>query len=176
MSVVATDFVEESDRVEYGDFQTNKGLTNRVAKYLKENISPEIVIEPTCGKGSFIIAALSNFKTLKKVVGIEIYKPYVWETKFSILDYFLSNPDSNKPEITIKHCNIFDFDFKNISKRFPDEKILIIGNPPWVTNAKLGSLNSSNLPQKSNFKNQKGLDAMTGKGNFDIAEYITLML
>ncbi|NLK56886.1 MAG: hypothetical protein GX292_04975 [Bacteroidales bacterium] len=177
VSVVATDFVEESDRVEYGDFQTNKGLTNRVAKYLaKENISPEIVIEPTCGKGSFIIAALSNFKTLKKVVGIEIYKPYVWETKFSILDFFLSNPDSNKPEITIKHCNIFDFDFKNISKRFPDEKILIIGNPPWVTNAKLGSLNSSNLPQKSNFKNQKGLDAMTGKGNFDIAEYITLML
>ncbi|POO76474.1 hypothetical protein C1T30_42995, partial [Bacillus sp. MBGLi97] len=38
------------------------------------------------------------------------------------------------------------------------------------------SLNSSNLPKKSNFKNQNGLDAMTGKGNFDIAEYITLML
>ncbi|MDX9697365.1 MAG: SAM-dependent methyltransferase, partial [Bacteroidales bacterium] len=54
--------------------------------------------------------------------------------------------------------------------------LLIIGNPPWVTNSKLGSLNSSNLPKKSNFKNQNGLDAMTGKGNFDIAEYITLML
>ncbi|HPD25942.1 MAG TPA: hypothetical protein PK464_04180 [Candidatus Marinimicrobia bacterium] len=177
VSVVAISSIEEPDRAEYGDFQTNKDLANKVAKHLaKRNISPEIVIEPTCGKGNFIIASLSNFKAVKQVFGIEIYKPYVWETKFSILDFFLSNPDSNKPEITITHCSIFDFDFKNISKKYPTEKLLIIGNPPWVTNSKLGSLNSSNLPKKSNFKNQNGLDAMTGKGNFDIAEYITLML
>lgn len=177
VSIIAISSVEEPDRAEYGDFQTNKDLANKVAKHLaKRDISPEIIIEPTCGKGNFIIASLSNFKAIKKVFGIEIYKPYVWETKFSILDFFLSNPDSNKPEITITHCSIFDFDFKNISKQFPTEKLLILGNPPWVTNSKLGSLNSSNLPKKSNFKNQNGLDAMTGKGNFDIAEYITLML
>jgi len=177
VSIIAISSVEEPDRAEYGDFQTNKDLANKVAKHLaKRNISPEIVIEPTCGKGNFIIASLSNFKAIKKVFGIEIYKPYVWETKFSILDFFLSNPDSNKPEITITHCSIFDFDFKNISNQYPTEKLLILGNPPWVTNSKLGSLNSSNLPKKSNFKNQNGLDAMTGKGNFDIAEYITLML
>jgi len=177
VSIVSINSVAEPDRAEYGDFQTNKDLANKLAKSLsKNNILPEIIIEPTCGKGNFIIASLSNFKTVKKVFGIEIYKPYVWETKFSILDYFLSNPNNNKPEITIKHCNIFDFDFKNISKQYPNEKLLIIGNPPWVTNSKLGSLNSSNLPKKSNFKNQNGLDAMTGKGNFDIAEYITLML
>ena len=177
ISTVTVSLYEEPDRAEYGDFQTNKDLANRIAKHFeKRNISPEIVIEPTCGKGNFIIASLSNFKKVKKVFGIEIYKPYVWETKFNILDFFLSNPDSNKPEITITHCSIFDFDLKNISKQFPTEKLLIIGNPPWVTNSKLGCLNSSNLPQKSNFKNQNGLDAMTGKGNFDIAEYITLML
>lgn len=177
VSNVAISSVEEPDRAEYGDFQTNKELANKVAKHLaKKDISPEIIIEPTCGKGSFIIASLSNFKAIKKVFGVEIYKPYVWETKFSILDFFLSNPDSNKPEITITHCSIFDFDFKNLSKQFPTENLLIIGNPPWVTNSKLGSLNSSNLPQKSNYKNQNGLDAITGKGNFDIAEYITLML
>ena len=177
VSIVAISSVEEPDRAEYGDFQTNKDLANKVAQHLaKRKISPEIIIEPTCGKGNFIIASLSNFKEVKKVFGIEIYKPYVWETKFGILDFFLSNPNSNKPEITITHCSIFDFDFKSISKQFPTEKLLIIGNPPWVTNSKLGSLNSSNLPKKSNFKNQNGLDAMTGKGNFDIAEYITLML
>lgn len=177
VSIVAISSVEEPDRAEYGDFQTNKDLANKVAKHLaKRDISPEIIIEPTCGKGNFIIASLSNFKAIKKVFGVEIYKPYVWETKFSILDFFLSNSDSNKPEITITHCSIFDFDFKIISKQYPTEKLLIIGNPPWVTNSKLGSLNSSNLPQKSNFKNQNGLDAMTGKGNFDIAEYITLIL
>jgi hypothetical protein len=177
VSMVAISLVEEPDRAEYGDFQTNKDLANKIAKHLaKRNLSPEIVIEPTCGKGNFIIASLSNFKSVKKVFGIEIYKPYVWETKFSILDFFLSNPDNHKPEITITHCSIFDFDFKKISKQFSSEKFLLIGNPPWVTNSKLGSLNSSNLPKKSNFKNQNGLDAITGKGNFDIAEYITLML
>lgn len=177
VSSVALNLVEEPDRAEYGDFQTNKDLANKVAKHLaKRDISPEIIVEPTCGKGNFIIASLSNFKAIKKVFGIEIYKPYVWETKFSIIDFFLSNPDSNKPEITITHCSIFDYDFKSLSKQFPTENLLIIGNPPWVTNSKLGSLNSSNLPQKSNFKHQNGLDAMTGKGNFDIAEYITLML
>jgi len=177
VSTVAISLVEEPDRAEYGDFQTNKDLANKIAKHLAiKGISPEIVIEPTCGKGNFIIASLSNFKAVKKVFGIEIYKPYIWETKFGILDFFLSNPNSNKPEITITHCSIFDFDFNHISKQFPTEKLLILGNPPWVTNSKLGSLNSSNLPQKTNFKNQNGLDAMTGKGNFDIAEYITLML
>lgn len=177
VSYVAISSVEEPNRAEYGDFQTNKDLANKVTKHLtKRNISPEIIIEPTCGKGNFIIASLLNFKAVKKIIGIEIYKPYVWETKFNILNFFLTNPDSHKPEITITHCSIFDFDFKGISKQYPTEKLLIIGNPPWVTNSKLGSLNSSNLPKKSNFKNQNGLDAMTGKGNFDIAEYITLML
>lgn len=177
VSIVAISSVKEPDRAEYGDFQTNKDLANKVVQHLsKRNISPEIIIEPTCGKGNFIIASLSNFKAVKKVFGIEIHKPYVWETKFGILDFFLSNPNSNKPEITITHCSIFNFDFKSISKQFPTEKLLLIGNPPWVTNSKLGSLNSSNLPKKSNFKNQNGLDAITGKGNFDIAEYITLML
>lgn len=169
--------VQEPDREEYGDFQTNRELAFKVARSLsKKNISPEVIIEPTCGKGNFIIASLSIFKELKQLIGIEIYKPYIWETKFKILEFYISNPERNKPEITLTHCSIFDFDFKVVSKKFLTEKILIIGNPPWVTNSKLGSLNSSNLPKKSNFKNQNGLDAITGKGNFDIAEYITLLL
>jgi len=144
--------VEEPDRAEYGDFQTNLNLASKITRQLSlKNISPEIVIEPTCGKGSFIIASLSNFKNIKKIFGVEIYKPYIWETKFSILDFFLSNPASKKPEITIVHCSVFDFDFKKISKQFSTDNLLIIGNPPWVTNSKLGSLNSSNLPKKTNF-------------------------
>lgn len=169
--------VEESDRTEYGDFQTNSDLANKVTLHLaSKRISPEVVIEPTCGKGNFIIASLRNFKNIKTVFGVEIYKPYVWETKFSIVDFFLSNPNSNKPDISIVHCNVFDFDFKKIAKKHSTNDILVIGNPPWVTNSKLGSLNSTNLPKKTNFKNHSGLDAMTGKGNFDIAEFITLTM
>ncbi|MEO8398439.1 MAG: hypothetical protein ABI550_01350, partial [Ignavibacteriaceae bacterium] len=169
--------VEEPDRAEYGDFQTNSDLAGKIILHLSsKNISPEIVIEPTCGKGNFIIASLRNFKNIKNVFGVEIYKPYVWETKFSIVDFFLANPNANKPEISVVHSNVFDFDFKEIAKKHSNKDVLVIGNPPWVTNSKLGSLNSTNLPKKSNFKNHSGLDAMTGKGNFDIAEFITLTM
>jgi archaellin len=40
----------------------------------------------------------------------------------------------------------------------------------------LSVLKSKNVPQKTNFKNHTGIDAITGKGNFDIGEYITLLL
>lgn len=174
---ITHNIVEEPDRAEYGDFQTNSDLANKVTLHLaSKNISPEVVIEPTCGKGNFIIASLRNFKNIKNVFGVEIYKPYVWETKFNIVDFFLSNPKSHKPKISIVHCNVFDFDFKTIAKEHSTNDILVIGNPPWVTNSKLGSLNSTNLPKKTNFKNHSGLDAMTGKGNFDIAEFITLTM
>lgn len=76
-----SNLVEEPDRAEYGDFQTNLKLAVSVAQYLSKHIDePEILIEPTCGKGNFICAALKTFSFLKKIYGVEIYKPYVWET------------------------------------------------------------------------------------------------
>lgn len=169
--------VEEPNRAEYGDFQTNEDLANNVALHLLcKNIQPKVLIEPTCGKGNFIVASIKNFKTISSIFGVEIYKPYVWEAKFNIINFYLENPQINKPKVLISHCNVFDFDFKKIANEFSLEEILIIGNPPWVTNSMLGSLNSTNLPRKNNFKNHSGLDAMTGKGNFDIAEFITMSL
>ena len=169
--------VQEQNRAEYGDFQTNMELANTIVKQLITNgVLPETLIEPTCGKGNFIIASLNNFPGLKSVYGIEIYKPYIWETKFRILDFYLNRTVNDIPEIHIIQCSIFNFDFRQIATGHAAESILIIGNPPWVTNAKLSSLNSDNIPDKSNFKNHVGLDAITGKGNFDIAECITLMI
>ena len=169
--------VAEPDRAEFGDFQTNTELATKVAKFLKHNsANPKIIIEPTCGKGNFVVACLGTFKNIEKVFAVEIYKPYVWETKFNIVQFFIDNPNANKPEIEINHFNVFDFDFKQIAQQHSREIILVIGNPPWVTNSKLSSLESANLPTKSNFKNHSGLDAMTGKGNFDIGEFITLMM
>lgn len=178
----SNNIVSEPDRAEYGDFQTNEDLANKVVLQLvSKQISPEILVEPTCGKGNFILASLRNFHLLKHIFGVEIYKPYVWEIKFNIIDFYLTNTKEvsevlSRPNISICHCDVFDFDFHKIAKQFPKNEILIIGNPPWVTNSKLGSLSSTNLPKKSNFKNHSGLDAMTGKGNFDIAEFITITM
>ena len=162
------------ERREYGDFQTNSKLADSVAKYALSRFgNVEFVLEPTCGKGNFILAALSECNEVKKIVGIEIYKPYVLNTKLSILDFFLNNPDKKKPVIDIIHANTFEFDFSSLSKETKRLKTLVIGNPPWVTNSELGAIGSDNLPKKSNHKKNKGLDAMTGKGNFDIGEYVT---
>lgn len=169
-------FVAE-DRTEYGDFQTNQPLADKIVeKLVARNISPEVLIEPTCGKGNFIIAALTKFNRIKQIIGIEIYKPYVRQTKLNILNFFLEHSQKTIPQIEIYHCSFFDLNFQKLTQIILPENILILGNPPWVTNSKLSSLKSSNLPPKSNFKKQQGIDAITGKGNFDIAEYITLTL
>jgi len=168
--------VNES-RAEYGDFQTNESLAKRVVNVLaSKNILPKVIIEPTCGKGNIILSALDVFKGAVAVYGIEIYKPYVWECKFKIIEYYLKRTRASKPDIHIIHGNVFDYDFNKIADQTKENEVLIIGNPPWVNNAKLGSLNSDNLPKKSNFKEIKGIDAITGKGNFDIAESIILNL
>ena len=171
------DIVSESDRREYGDFQTNSGLTDAVVDYIgNKRDDYEFVLEPTCGKGNFIISSLKKFTKIKKLVGVEIYQPYVWETKFKVLSLFLSQDFKSVPEIDIIHANAFEFSYDSIAKQTIDFISLIIGNPPWVTNSELSSIDSKNLPKKSNFKNYNGLEAITGKGNFDIGEYISIIL
>lgn len=168
---------ETIERREYGDFQTPTILSNLVCSILlKEDFNPEIVVEPTFGKGSFIISALKAFPKLKQVYGVEIYEPYFWFTKFATLELFVENPYLNKPLIFLYCEDVFKFDFRLLEKAAAQENVLVLGNPPWVTNSELSALNSTNLPTKSNFKSYNGLEAITGKGNFDIGEYIILMM
>ncbi|WP_420632783.1 SAM-dependent DNA methyltransferase [Candidatus Palauibacter sp.] len=57
-----------------------------------------------------------------------------------------------------------------------EDPVLVIGNPPWVTNSAMGRLGGDNLPGKSNFQRFRGLDAITGKSNFDISESMLVHL
>ena len=55
--------IAEPDRVEYGDFQTNIELANKVAQYLETRInSPEIIIEPTCEREILSLLLYKNSK------------------------------------------------------------------------------------------------------------------
>jgi hypothetical protein len=162
------------DRRGYGDFQTNNILASKVTEYAFSKYQKfEFVLEPTCGKGNFLLASIKYSKSIKKIVGLEIYEPYVWETKFKILSHYLENEQNFKPDIDIILSDAFEFQFEELAKSTKNFKTLIIGNPPWVTNSELGSMDSLNLPQKSNFKKHNGFDAITGKGNFDIGENIS---
>lgn len=158
---------------EYGDWQTSIELAVKVCQLLKaEGANPKVIIEPTCGKGHFILAALQVFDNIEDIFGIEIHKPYLEDLKLDLLQYYIDYPHKRKVRIHLYPQNIFDFDFTSIKKCLTNRETLVLGNPPWVTNSKLGGFSSENVPQKNNFKKLGGLDAITGKSNFDIAEYI----
>ncbi len=168
---------EKLARREYGDFQTPLNLSDAVCHFLSsQGVSPTAIVEPTFGKGAFLISALSTFTTLKHIYAVEIYEPYCWQTKFAILELFLKSSNLNRPSIFLYCDDVFKFDFGKLGQRFFHDDLLVLGNPPWVTNSELSSLNSTNIPTKSNFKSLNGLDAITGKGNFDIGEYIILTM
>lgn len=157
--------------VERGDYQTPQYFSDLVCEKLKKfyNFHPTTILEPTFGLGNFISSALTSFQSARSYYGIEVDENYYLKTKARF-------SNSNKT-IFLYNEDIFSFNFSKIKTQLTSyDSILIVGNPPWVTNSQLSSISSYNIPQKSNFKNNSGLDAITGKGNFDIAEYIVLRL
>ena len=159
--------IKDKKKIEFGDFQTPIELAEIVTeKLVTLEVKPDIIIEPTCGIGNFLLASSKIFKFANKIIGIEINPIYLQELKH--------NPIlSNDSRIIISQGNFFDFQWSNSTNSFRD-KVLVLGNFPWVTNAKQGFIQGSNLPQKNNFQHYQGLDAITGKSNFDISEWMLI--
>jgi hypothetical protein len=156
--------------IEFGDFQTPLGLAGRVcATLLGQGAKPLTIVEPTCGEGNFLIAALDAFRSASRVLGFERNELYV-ERARSAVEH---RGWSQRAQIT--QADFFATDWASLLADLP-EPLLILGNPPWVTNAELGTIGSRNLPAKCNFQNHTGFDAITGKSNFDIAEWMLIKL
>ncbi|MCL2305616.1 MAG: hypothetical protein FWC43_09760 [Planctomycetaceae bacterium] len=159
--------------VEFGDYQTPPSFAQFVCQKLKEiyGFSPKVVIEPTFGVGNFLNGVLNTFSDIQSLYGIEINKRYFEIAQRNICQSHLPI------DIKLFHADVFSFDFDAIKESIRrNDSVLILGNPPWVTNSQLSSMDSRNLPRKENFKGYSGLEAVTGKGNFDIAENIILRL
>lgn len=152
-------------KFELGDYQTPVDFCRDVCYYLRDTLklSPSIIIEPTCGIGNFLSSAVSLFSP-RIAWGIEID-----QNKLDICK-------KQVPNAYLIHANFFSFHWDTIKCQLSKQEILIIGNPPWVTNSALSTKNSTNIPQKSNFKKYTGLDALTGSSNFDICESMILTL
>lgn len=153
-----------SGKREYGDYQTPVGFAQTVCRYLKDyyHLKPSAIVEPTCGLGSFLKSSL--LFNAKEYYGIEINPKYCEVCRKTI----------NDERVKIINADFFGFSSKALIK--DKRQILVIGNPPWVTNSTLSALGSDNLPKKANFKGLKGIDAITGASNFDVCEYIILQL
>jgi hypothetical protein len=160
--------IEKNKKIEYGDFQTPKELADLVCKKLTQNgISPDFIIEPTCGMGTFLESAARIFAEAQKFIGVEINTNYLTELRARITNF------SHSERFEIKEGDFFEFDWGNLLKDL-DGTILVLGNFPWVTNTAQTKIGGSNLPNKTNFQNHSGLDAMTGKSNFDISEFMLM--
>lgn len=91
-----------NNKIEFGDFQTPRDLTNEISKVLFEmGIKPQSIIEPTCGEGNFLISAVSQFPTFKRALGIDINSYYVEVAKAKL------KSDAYKEKATIKEGDFF---------------------------------------------------------------------
>ena len=156
------------DKWQFGDFQTPPELSLEAMQLLKKiGCDFKSIIEPTCGVGSFLFAAISAFPHFQKALGLDI------NTEYTKVANLTKGNFQNSKDISIKQHDFFTYDWEKALCNLP-QPILIVGNPPWVTNSELGLINSSNLPEKSNFQKLNGFDAITGKSNFDISEWMLL--
>lgn len=158
----------QKQKIEFGDFQTPDSLAYNVcAKLSMLGISPDVIIEPTCGVGAFVIAAGAIFKKVSAIYGFEINESYVEILKTRLLE----QPFGNK--VKIETADFFNHDWKTTLEETTGN-ILVLGNFPWVTNTVQSVIGGINTPVKSNFLNHCGFDAISGKSNFDISEWMIL--
>jgi len=159
---------KEQNKWVYGDFQTPLPLAETAMSALQcFGINPKTILEPTCGKGTFLLAALHAFPEVTHFIGVDINKQYLQELQHQV------SSSEKRDAIQLLQGDFFFFDWNALLRELP-QPILIVGNPPWVTSSALGMSKSENLPQKSNFQGRRGYDAITGKSNFDISEWMLL--
>ncbi len=148
---------------EYGDFQTPESLARDCLSIVSQlKFKPQLIIEPTCGKGEFLLQSEQVFPQ-SRIFGLDINPNHL-----AILKSRISSQN-----VEIVCSDFFTYSWENLIEN-SQHPILIIGNPPWVTSSQLSILGSKNLPAKSNFQLMRGIEALTGKSNFDISEWMLL--
>lgn len=157
-------------QIEFGDFQTPPVLADQVTSFLRsEGIAPASVIEPNVGRGAFVRSAMNHLPSIREIVAYDVNPNYT--------DALRGKHEQvpGMPKVRYITADFFALDWREELACLPPP-ILVLGNPPWVTAAGLGAIEGSNLPRKSNFQARAGIDAITGKANFDIAESMLLKL
>ena len=158
-----------SSKVEFGDFQTPLALAHEVCELIRQlGEDPDVVLEPTVGRGAFLLAAADKFPSAT-LRGWEINRDHVADAA-AALD---AANVSARSSVTCQ--DFFTCDWEAVLAA-QDGRVLILGNPPWVTNAGVAAIDGTNLPTKENYMGLRGIAARTGKSNFDISEWMLVRL
>ena len=157
------------ERIERGDWQTPAALADAVLDRVNASCRRrwKTVIEPTCGQGTLLVAAAKRF-------------PQASLRGFDINDAYAASARRLLQALAPARArvSVADFFTTDWAEQVADLEapILVLGNPPWVTSAQLGAISSTNLPGKENRGRHIGLDAITGKSNFDVSEWMIVRL
>ena len=158
-----------NSKIEFGDFQTPLELAREVcALLLRQESKPDMVVEPTCGIGAFLVAAAEAFPKAR-LSGWDINDDYVGRAQKMLAEVGV------KSRVTLGRQDFFSHDWEKELAGLQG-RLLILGNLPWVTNATVSGMNGGNLPVKENFQRFRGIEALTGKSNFDISEWMLIQL
>lgn len=161
--------MKPSAKIEFGDFQTPLALAQEVCSLLVQHgVEADAVLEPTCGVGAFLNAAAEVFPKAR-LLGWDINRDYVEQAKAALKQAGAAKRATVDAQDFFTH----DWETELVGIR---GSILVLGNLPWVTNATVSGMNGSNLPAKENFQGFRGIEARTGKSNFDISEWMLIRL
>ncbi|MDQ7033906.1 MAG: hypothetical protein Q9P01_03435 [Anaerolineae bacterium] len=108
-------------RKAYGDFQTPIDLAQQVLELVQRDFGSDRsrILEPTCGLGNFIQAALNTSDSFDEIIGIEIQSDYVQQARH------IQKPNTR---IEIIQDNIFTTDMQHLDWH-TEGNLLVIGNP-----------------------------------------------
>ncbi|MYG93431.1 MAG: SAM-dependent DNA methyltransferase [Acidimicrobiia bacterium] len=160
-----------SSRKELGDFQTPQELAVKCTQVLATiQHGTRRILEPTCGEGSFMLAAASVLEPSIDMIGVEIQPIHA-----NIARRHLSCSTAKDIKWRVEVGDIFRHDLRKLQWKI-DGPLLVLGNPPWVTLSDLGAMDSIQIPNRTNLRSLRGIEALTGESNFDVTEYIWMRL
>ncbi len=159
----------DSGRKDFGDFQTPAPLVAEILARLRADGGRfDRVFEPTCGRGHFLAGVLAGEDSPVEVRGVEIQPDHAEAARAVVGD-----------RGRVVTADLFRLDLGRDLAWLGGGRLLVVGNPPWVTVAALGASGGTARnpgPTRSNARRARGIDAMTGASNFDLAEAVWIKL
>lgn len=109
------------NKLEFGEFQTPRPLADRLYRHLaEEGFAPASIVEPTCGTGTFIQAAMTAFPNAATLIGLERNPVYIEAARRAI------HAMGANRDVDLRHQDFFDVDWPSVFAELP-EPILLIG-------------------------------------------------
>lgn len=105
---MADEAVNPQAKVEFGDFQTPNALATAVAAQIKgSGFVPASIIEPSCGVGNMLMAAIEAFPSFQQALGIDA------QPSCSAQARSRTKTRTDSDRIILHEANFFEFDWRS---------------------------------------------------------------